>query len=80
MLEPRIELGTSRVWGARDNQLHHPSTLTLLTKIDEKLGKKNRQAEKKNEVLPGLEPGLQGSKPWVLTNYTTEPMHSWPSG
>jgi hypothetical protein len=25
------------------------------------------------EVLPGLEPGLQGSKPWVLTNYTIEP-------
>jgi hypothetical protein len=24
------------------------------------------------EVLPGLEPGLQGSKPWVLTNYTIE--------
>jgi hypothetical protein len=28
---------------------------------------------KKNQVLPGLEPGLQGSKPWVLTNYTIEP-------
>ena len=27
----------------------------------------------KNEVLPGLEPGLQGSEPWVLTNYTIEP-------
>ena len=27
----------------------------------------------KNQVLPGLEPGLQGSKPWVLTNYTIEP-------
>ena len=27
----------------------------------------------KREVLPGLEPGLQGSKPWVLTNYTIEP-------
>ena len=27
----------------------------------------------KNKVLPGLEPGLQGSKPWVLTNYTIEP-------
>ena len=26
LLEPRIELGTSRVLGARDNQLHHPST------------------------------------------------------
>ena len=25
------------------------------------------------KVLPGLEPGLQGSKPWVLTNYTIEP-------
>ena len=25
------------------------------------------------QVLPGLEPGLQGSKPWVLTNYTIEP-------
>ena len=25
------------------------------------------------EVLPGLEPGLQGSEPWVLTNYTIEP-------
>jgi hypothetical protein len=29
---------------------------------------------KKREVLPGLEPGLQGSKPWVLTNYTIEPV------
>jgi hypothetical protein len=28
---------------------------------------------KKEEVLPGLEPGLQGSEPWVLTNYTIEP-------
>ena len=27
----------------------------------------------KKKVLPGLEPGLQGSKPWVLTNYTIEP-------
>ena len=27
----------------------------------------------KKKVLPGLEPGLQGSKPWVLTNYTREP-------
>jgi hypothetical protein len=27
------------------------------------------------QVLPGLEPGLQGSKPWVLTNYTIEPRH-----
>ena len=26
------------------------------------------------KVLPGLEPGLQGSKPWVLTNYTIEPL------
>jgi hypothetical protein len=25
------------------------------------------------KVLPGLEPGLQGSEPWVLTNYTIEP-------
>jgi hypothetical protein len=25
------------------------------------------------QVLPGLEPGLQGSEPWVLTNYTIEP-------
>ena len=29
---------------------------------------------KKAQVLPGLEPGLQGSKPWVLTNYTIEPV------
>ena len=29
--------------------------------------------QKKTQVLPGLEPGLQGSKPWVLTNYTIEP-------
>ncbi len=29
---------------------------------------------KKEEVLPGLEPGLQGSEPWVLTNYTIEPV------
>ena len=28
---------------------------------------------KLKEVLPGLEPGLQGSKPWVLTNYTIGP-------
>ena len=27
----------------------------------------------RKQVLPGLEPGLQGSKPWVLTNYTIEP-------
>ena len=26
------------------------------------------------QVLPGLEPGLQGSEPWVLTNYTIEPL------
>ena len=26
------------------------------------------------KVLPGLEPGLPGSKPGVLTNYTIEPM------
>ena len=31
-------------------------------------------ARKKREVLPGLEPGLQGSEPWVLTNYTIEPL------
>ena len=29
--------------------------------------------QNKKEVLPGLEPGLQGSEPWVLTNYTIEP-------
>ena len=29
---------------------------------------------RKNQVLPGLEPGLQGSEPWVLTNYTIEPI------
>jgi hypothetical protein len=28
----------------------------------------------KKQVLPGLEPGLQGSEPWVLTNYTIEPL------
>ena len=33
----------------------------------------NPRASKKSQVLPGLEPGLQGSKPWVLTNYTIEP-------
>jgi hypothetical protein len=32
-----------------------------------------RLPTKRVEVLPGLEPGLQGSKPWVLTNYTIEP-------
>ena len=32
--------------------------------------------KRQNEVLPGLEPGLQGSKPWVLTNYTIEPHDS----
>ena len=25
-------------------------------------------------IEPGLEPGLQGSEPWVLTNYTIEPL------
>ena len=30
----------------------------------------------RSEVLPGLEPGLQGSEPWVLTNYTIEPSSS----
>ena len=36
--------------------------------------------KRKNKVLPGLEPGLQGSKPWVLTNYTKEPLgHQRPS-
>ena len=34
-----------------------------------------RRREKK-QVLPGLEPGLQGSEPWVLTNYTIEPSSS----
>ena len=29
--------------------------------------------KEKKYVLPGLEPGLQGSEPWVLTNYTIEP-------
>ena len=29
--------------------------------------------KKKKKVLPGLEPGSQGSEPWVLTNYTIEP-------
>ena len=32
------------------------------------------------EVLPGLEPGLQGSEPWVLTNYTIEPSSCLPPG
>jgi hypothetical protein len=27
----------------------------------------------KKAPRPGIEPGLQGSKPWVLTNYTREP-------
>jgi hypothetical protein len=36
--------------------------------------------KKKEEVLPGLEPGLQGSEPWVLTNYTIEPTHNPLSG
>ena len=31
--------------------------------------------DKKSKVLPGLEPGLQGSEPWVLTNYTIEPAY-----
>jgi hypothetical protein len=35
----------------------------------------NKEKKKKKQVLPGLEPGLQGSKPWVLTNYTIEPTH-----
>ena len=25
------------------------------------------------EALPGFEPGLQESEPWVITNYTTKP-------
>ena len=33
------------------------------------------RGRKKKQVLPGLEPGLQGSEPWVLTNYTIEPFH-----
>ena len=32
-----------------------------------------RPKTRKRQVLPGLEPGLQGSEPWVLTNYTIEP-------
>ena len=36
--------------------------------------KKGKKKRKKKKVLPGLEPGLQGSKPWVLTNYTIEPL------
>ena len=39
--------------------------------IQKKQGK--NRFKKKKEVLPGFEPGLQGSKPWVLTNYTIEP-------
>ena len=35
-------------------------------------------ALQKKKVLPGLEPGLQGSKPWVLTNYTIEPFVNKP--
>ena len=34
---------------------------------------------KKEEVLPGLEPGLQGSEPWVLTNYTIGPLTRQPA-
>jgi hypothetical protein len=34
------------------------------------------EEEEKKQVLPGLEPGLQGSEPWVLTNYTIEPSSS----
>jgi hypothetical protein len=30
----------------------------------------------KKQVLPGLEPGLPGSKPGVLTNYTIEPTYN----
>ena len=30
----------------------------------------------KKKVLPGFEPGLQGSEPWVLTNYTIELVQS----
>ena len=36
--------------------------------------KRKRQKKKKNEVLPRLELGFSGSKPWVLTNYTIEPL------
>ena len=40
------------------------------SKVDQEDG---RTYLKKCKVLPGLEPGLQGSEPWVLTNYTIEP-------
>ena len=46
----------------------------LLTKKTQTLkAPHDSRRKKKREVLPGLEPGLQGSKPWVLTNYTIEP-------
>ena len=35
---------------------------------------KSNKLRTKKKVLPGFEPGLQGSKPWVLTNYTIEPV------
>ena len=41
-----------------------------ITNYSAKLKKNSKNIWK---VLPGLEPGLQGSKPWVLTNYTIEP-------
>ena len=36
--------------------------------------KKTKKQTNRKKVLPGLEPGLQGSEPWVLTNYTIEPL------
>ena len=36
-----------------------------------------RIQKNKTKVLPGLEPGLLGSEPRVLTNYTIEPAYTW---
>ena len=58
--DARIELATSCTQSR--NHTTRPITRRVST------------VTKKKEVLPGLEPGLQGSKPWVLTNYTIEPV------
>jgi hypothetical protein len=76
MRSPGIEPG-SITWQATIITTR-PRTLVEIRGVGfkpEQVGDSNPHEEKK-EVLPGLEPGLQGSKPWVLTNYTIEPIYS----
>ena len=55
-----------------ENTAHscHLRTPTVPHKVNHKF----KATKTKKKVLPGLEPGLQGSEPWVLTNYTIEPL------